>query len=146
MGNASAHFSQIRRTKILKQLNPEVQSLAKDMDFSQSAPYLFGQGIEQKIKEHVDAVHMLKRTTTTEFKSRSFFKGASLKQAGLGEADIRHKPAINPTIKATMQRSFGPSYVCMQGSYSYLTIKSMHRPQSDKDVDLIWLGRTRITP
>ena len=47
LGNASAHFSQIRRTKILKRLNPKVQSLAKDMDFSQSAPYLFGQGIEQ---------------------------------------------------------------------------------------------------
>ena len=31
LGNASAHFSQIRHTKILKRLNPEVQSLAKDM-------------------------------------------------------------------------------------------------------------------
>ena len=34
LGNASAHFSQIHHTKILKRLNPEVQSLAKDMDFS----------------------------------------------------------------------------------------------------------------
>ena len=41
LGNASAHFSQIRHTKILKRLNLEVQSLAKDMDFSQSAHYLF---------------------------------------------------------------------------------------------------------
>ena len=75
LGNASVHFSQIRRTKIL---NPEVQSLAKDMDFSQSAPYLFGQGIEQKIKEHVDAVCMLKRTTNTEFKPKNFFEGLLL--------------------------------------------------------------------
>ena len=37
LGNASAHFSQIRHTKIWKRLKPEVQSLAKDMDFSQSA-------------------------------------------------------------------------------------------------------------
>ena len=82
-----------------------MQSLAKDMDFSQSAPYLFGKGIEQKIKDCVDAVCMLKRTTTTEFKSRSSFEGASLKQAGLGEADTRHKPAINPTIKTTKEVS-----------------------------------------
>ena len=63
LGSASAHFSQMRYTKILKW---EVQSLDKDMDFSQLAPYL-GQGIGQKIKESVDAVCMLKRTTTTEY-------------------------------------------------------------------------------
>ena len=44
VGNANAHFSQIRHTKIPKWRNPEVQSLAKDMDFSQSVPYLFSQG------------------------------------------------------------------------------------------------------
>ena len=77
LGNASAHFSQIHCTKILKQVNPEVQSLAKYTDFSQSAPYLFGQGIEQKIKECVDALLILNKTTTTELKPKNFFQGGS---------------------------------------------------------------------
>ena len=98
LGNASARFSHICCTKI-KWFNPKVQSLAKDMNFSQSAPYLFGQGIEQKIKEHVDAVRMLKRTINTEFKPKNFFEGAPLKQVGPGGADIIHKPATNPTTK-----------------------------------------------
>ena len=68
------------------------------MNFSQSAPHLFSQGIEQ-IKEYVDTVHMLKKTTNTEFKPKKFFKGAPLKQAGPGGADIRHKPTINPITK-----------------------------------------------
>lgn len=50
LGNASVHFSQVRSAKVLKWLNPAVQNLAKDKIFSQSAPYLFGKGIEQKIK------------------------------------------------------------------------------------------------
>ena len=39
LGNASAHFNQLRRAKIVKKLNPDVESLAKDADFSQAAPY-----------------------------------------------------------------------------------------------------------
>ena len=42
LGNTRAHFSQLRRAKILKKLNPDVQSLAKNADFSKAAPYLFG--------------------------------------------------------------------------------------------------------
>ena len=80
----------------MKRLNPEVQGLPKGADFSQSAPYLFGQGIEHKI---MDAVCMLKRTTTAEFKPRNFFKGAPLNQVGQGGAGTRHKPAINPTTQ-----------------------------------------------
>jgi len=39
LGNTSAHFSQLRRSKNLKKLNPDAQSLGKDADFSQAAPY-----------------------------------------------------------------------------------------------------------
>ena len=106
LGNASAHFSQIRRTKILKCLNPKVQSLAKDMDFSQSAPYLFGQGIEQKIKEHVDAVRMLKRTTNTEFKPKNFFRGGSSQTSGTGRSRYQTQARYQPYNQN--QRGFGP--------------------------------------
>ena len=42
---------------------------------------------------------MLKRTTTTEFKPKKFSLRGSLKQAGLGGADTRHKTTVNLTIK-----------------------------------------------
>jgi len=48
LGNTSAHFSQLCRAKILKKLNLDMQSLAKDTDFSKAAPYLFGEGIEDQ--------------------------------------------------------------------------------------------------
>ena len=106
LGNASAHFSQIRHTKILKRLNPEVQSLAKDMDFSQSAPYLFGQGMEPKIKERVDAVRMLKRTTDTEFKPKNFFRGGSSQTSGTGRSRYQTQARYQPYNQN--QRRFGP--------------------------------------
>lgn len=45
LGSASTHLSHVRRTKILKHLNRDIQSLAKDDDFLKAAPYLFGEGI-----------------------------------------------------------------------------------------------------
>ena len=48
LGNANTHFSQVHLVKILKWLNPEVQSLAKDTDFSQSAPYLLDRVLNTK--------------------------------------------------------------------------------------------------
>ena len=56
LGNANAHVSHVHRTKILNQLNRNVKGLAKDIDFSKPAPYLFGEGIEQKIKDQAEAV------------------------------------------------------------------------------------------
>jgi len=74
LGNISAHFSQLRRSKILKKLNPDVQSLAKDADFSQAAPYLFGEAIEEKVKSRVDVVHMLKRSSaSSDYVNKQFF-------------------------------------------------------------------------
>jgi len=74
LGNTSAHFSQLRRSKILKKLNPDVQSLAKDANFSQAAPYLFGEGIEEKVKSCVDTVRMLKRSSaSSDYVNKQFF-------------------------------------------------------------------------
>ena len=104
LGNASTHLSHVRRTKILKRLNRDVQSLAKDADFSKAAPYLFGEGIEQKIKDRVEAVRVLRRTTT-EFKPKNFFQRGSSQGSGLGRSRFqpqsRYQPYPNP-------RGFGP--------------------------------------
>jgi len=45
------------------------KGLAKDVDFSKSAPYLFGEGIEQKVKDCAEAVQVL-RHATSKFKPK----------------------------------------------------------------------------
>ena len=44
-----------------------VQSLAKDADFSQASLCLFVEGIEEKVKNCVDAVYMLKRRSASSY-------------------------------------------------------------------------------
>jgi len=106
LGNASAHFNQLRRGKILKKLNPDVQSLAKDADFSQAAPYLFGEGIEEKVKNRVDAVRMLKRSSAScDYGNKQFFRRSSSQGGGLRRGRMqqsRYQPYQN-------QKGFAPN-------------------------------------
>ena len=50
----------------------------------------------------MDAVCILKRTITTEFKPRNFFKRNSSNQMGPGVAHFSHTFTINPTAKETL--------------------------------------------
>ena len=75
------------------------------MDFSQFAPYLFSQGIEQ-IKECVDAVRMLKRTTTTEFKPKNFIQGGSSQPSRAGRSRYHAQACYQPYNQN--QRGVGP--------------------------------------
>ena len=102
LGNISAHLSHMRHMKILKCLNKDIHGLAKDADFSKVAPCLFGEGIEQKIKERVEAVRVL-RPTTAEFKLKQFFKEAPLKKAASGGADINRNPGTTHTNTNTIE-------------------------------------------
>ena len=61
LGNASAQFSQERRSKALARLNPNLKPLVDDEDFSKSAPFLFGPGFEKKAKERSEAVTCLRK-------------------------------------------------------------------------------------
>ena len=96
LGNASAHFNQLRRAKILKKLNPDVQSFAKDADFSQTTPYLFGEGIEEKVKNRVEAVHMFKRSSASfDYGNKQFFQRSSSQGGDLGRGRMqqsRYRP------------------------------------------------------
>ena len=47
LGNASAQVSRLRRKKILKSINPEIQDLAEEI-FLAAAPYLFWWGLWTK--------------------------------------------------------------------------------------------------
>ncbi len=54
LGNASANLSKERRKLVVKDLNKDASSLAENDDlFKEAAPMLFGEGFEQKLKNHV---------------------------------------------------------------------------------------------
>jgi len=110
LGSANAHVSQVRRTKILNRLNRDVKGLAKDIDFSKSAPYLFGEGIEQKIKDRAEAVRVLRRTTSSEFKPKQFFPGSSSQGSGSGrgrfQPQFRYHPYQHPKSFGGPKRTF----------------------------------------
>ncbi len=56
-----------------KDLNKDASSLAEDDDlFKEAAPMLFGEGFEQKLKNHVEAVRCLRKSSAANF----FFEGA----------------------------------------------------------------------
>ena len=77
LGNASAQFSQERRSKALARLNPDLKSLVEDEDFSKLAPFLFGPGFEKKAKERSEAVTCLRKAAYAPKKgvgpSKKFF-------------------------------------------------------------------------
>lgn len=63
LGNASAQFSQERRTKALSKLNPDLKTLVDDEDFSDAAPYLFSSGFAKKAKERAEEVECLRKAS-----------------------------------------------------------------------------------
>ena len=72
LGNASANISKMRRKKVLKDLNPDLLSLAEqDETFSTAAPLLFGQGFSKKAKEHTEEVKSLRKSAPI----KQFFRG-----------------------------------------------------------------------
>lgn len=61
LGNASSHISKLRRKKVLKELNPDIQDLAEDdSQFIDAAPKLFGAGFKKNVKERAEAMKLLK--------------------------------------------------------------------------------------
>ena len=119
----------------------EVQNLAKDADFPQSAPCLFGQGIEQKksrpgscgCSSNVQEDYHC-RVQTEDL----FFEGAPprapLNQAGMGGADTRHKTTISLTIKIKeVPVQEGPS----QGHPPRLGIVINNTPNNPQKSDIV---------
>ena len=94
LGNASAHISHVRHTKILMRLNRDVQGLA---DFCEAAPFLFRKGIEQKIKERVEAIKVLRRMTG-KFKPKSFSSRGLLSSKRLREEQLISTTSQIPPI------------------------------------------------
>ena len=77
VGNASSHISKLRRKKVLKELNPDLQDLAGDDTlFKVAAPKLFGTGFEKTLKERAEAMKLLKGARPPQKGAqKQFFRG-----------------------------------------------------------------------
>ena len=74
LGNASAQISRLRRKKVLKAVNPEIQDLADEDIFAAAAPDLFGAGFETRMKERADSMKLL-HAARPPSTSKKFFHG-----------------------------------------------------------------------
>ena len=64
IGNASCKMAKDRRKKVLKELNKDLQPLAQvEGTFAEAAPLLFSNGFEKQMKDHVEALKCLRKST-----------------------------------------------------------------------------------
>ena len=91
LGNAVFQVSKIRRKKILKICNPDIQDLADNEEtFKSAAPNLFGENFEKKMKERAEAVKILNKSQSQSgTNSRSFFRSSHPPWAQRGGGSFR---------------------------------------------------------
>ena len=94
VGNASLHIAKMRRRRVLKSLNPRMQDMAEEDElFKSSAPLLFGQGFESKMKERSESLKILascsrSRDSSPPPRKKLFFRQghSSAPQRGSGDS------------------------------------------------------------
>ena len=59
LGKVSAQTFRVRKRKLLKAVNPELQDLANEDIYRQAVPDLFGMGFELKMKERANSMKLL---------------------------------------------------------------------------------------
>jgi len=61
LGDAVQHQSSLRRKAIMQHLNPQLQTLMKEVDFKGSQPLLFGEDFGEKAKGRMEAAAALRK-------------------------------------------------------------------------------------
>ena len=64
LGNASAQISKLRRKKVLKKMNPDIQDLADEDIFQEAAPDLFGSEFEKRMRKRAKSLQVLAIAST----------------------------------------------------------------------------------
>ena len=59
LGNASAQITKLKRKKVLKAVNPDIQDLVEEDIFQTAAPQLFGRDFEAKMKDRAKSIKLL---------------------------------------------------------------------------------------
>ena len=76
LANASAHVSKERRKTSLKDLNRDLLTLIEDDEmFADVAPIFFGDGFKKTMKEHVEAMRCIRKTSSKTSNESFFQKG-----------------------------------------------------------------------
>lgn len=86
LGNAVGQTSWIRRKRVLKTCNPNIQDLAEEERlFLEALPNLFGAEFEKKMKERAESVRILSKSQAHSSQSGSrVFRGGHHSQAQRG--------------------------------------------------------------
>ena len=75
LGDATQYHSSLRRKAIMQHLNPQLQTLMKDVDFKGSQPLLFGEDFGEKAKSRMEAAAALRKVVNpTVPKGKSGFQ------------------------------------------------------------------------
>ena len=113
LGNANSQISRLRRKRILmKSCNLDIANLADRADlFMQAAPHLFGDGFEAKMKERVEAVRVLQKSSKPYQQLQSWFFQSGRPQRGGGQSyrggrgcGFRYNPTGLPPHQRDFQR------------------------------------------
>ena len=76
LGNASAQISKLRRKKVLKKMNPDIQDLANEDIFQEAAPDLFGSEFEKRMRKRAKSLQVLDDVKPSPQPTTSkFFRG-----------------------------------------------------------------------
>ena len=78
LGDATQHQSAMRRKVIMQHLNPQLQTLMKDVDFKGTQPLLFEENFGEKAKARMEAAAALQKIVTpagSKGKQTGFQKG-----------------------------------------------------------------------
>ena len=76
LANASAHISKERRKTSLKDLNRDLLTLVEDDEmYADVAPMFFGDGFEKMMKDHVEAMRCIRKTSSKTSNESFFQKG-----------------------------------------------------------------------
>ena len=76
LGNAVGQTSKIRRKRVLRVCNPDIQDLAdEEVLFAEAAPNLFGQNFETKMKERAESIKLLRRHQRKHSAKCCLFRG-----------------------------------------------------------------------
>lgn len=110
LGNAFSQTSKVRRKRVLKACNPDIQDLAEEESlFKEAGPDLFGPEFEKKMKERAESVKILSKSQGTS-NSKKFFRGGRHSQAQRGGGHPTGEAESNPQARAT-QTSRTPSAI-----------------------------------
>ena len=77
LGNASSQISKLRRRKILRAVNPDIQDLAEEEIFTGAVPDIFGQGLEAKMKERAESLKLIS-AVKPRWPQEVFLRGLSI--------------------------------------------------------------------